>query len=118
MGKPLQLTFEKPRNKRSNNQNAYYWSTVLVLVKQGLKEATGENRTTESIHYQILLPLFAPINEIINKETGEFLSERITSSQMTTVQFMQYILEIQRWASEFLGIVIPDPNQETTLDFN
>ena len=117
-GKDVMITFSKPKKSRSNNQNAYYWGVVINLIQEGLLDATGELRSSNDIHYNILLPLFAPKNEIINKESGEVLNERITSSEMTTVQFMEYILEIQKWAAEFLCIDIPDPNQETTLNFD
>lgn len=117
-GKDVLITFEKPKKHRSNNQNAYYWGVVLSIIQTGLLDATGELRNVNDIHYNILLPMFAPLNEISNTETGEVITERITSSQMTTVQFMEYILEIQKWASEFLCIDIPDPNQETTLNFD
>lgn len=114
-GKNVVITFSKPKKSRSNNQNAYYWGVVINLVQQGLVDATGELRSTNDIHYNILLPMFAPINDIVNKDTGEVINERITSSAMTTTQFMEYIISIQQWAAEFLNINIPDPNQELTL---
>lgn len=117
-GKDIIITIEKAKKKRSNPQNNFYWGAVLPLIQQGLKDATGEFRTTENIHYRILLPLFAPVNEIVNQDTGQCLSERLSSSEMSTVQFMDYIMEIQKWAAEFLSIVIPDPNHETTLKFD
>lgn len=114
-GKNVVITFSKPKKSRSNNQNAYYWGVVINLVQQGLLDATGELRSANDIHYNILLPMFAPINDIINKEMGEVINERITSSAMTTTQFMEYILEIQKWSAEFLNIDIPNPNEEITL---
>ena len=94
--KEIVLTFEKKKKKRSNNQNAYYWGVVLPILQNGLLDATGELRTTQNIHYKILLPLFAPDIEIVNKQTGQILNEKLTSSELTTTQFMEYILEIQK----------------------
>jgi lipopolysaccharide export system permease protein len=54
----------------------------------------------------------------VNKETGECIVERLTSSDLTTTQFCEYILEIQKWGSEFLGIDIPSPNEENLLNFD
>lgn len=116
-GKEILITVEKAKKQRSNQQNRYYWGACLPLVQQGLKEATGELRSVESIHYNILLKMFAPVNEIVNTQTGEVITESISSSEMGTVQFMEYIQEIQKWAAEFLGIDIPSPNEETTLNF-
>ena len=36
---------------------------------------------------------------------------------MTTTQFCEYILEIQKWASEFLAIDIPSPNENLEIFF-
>ena len=117
-GKEVVITFSKPKKQRSNNQNAYYWSIVLPLVQKGLLDATGELRSNDNIHYKILLPLFAPTNEIVNTDTGESLLERLTSSEMTTTQFCEYIMEVQKWGAEFLGIDIPSPNEENLLNFD
>jgi len=116
--KDVVITFSKPKKSRSNNQNNFYWGVVLPLIQNGLLDATGELRSYNNIHYKILLPLFAPTNEIINKETGECIVERLTSSDLTTTQFCEYILEIQKWAAEFLGIDIPSPNEENLINFD
>lgn len=117
-GKEVVITFTKPKKARSSGQNRYYWGLVLPLVQNGLLEATGELRSCDNIHYKILLPLFAPTNEIINKDTGECINERLTSSDLTTTQFCEYILEIQKWGAEFLGIDIPSPNEENLLNLD
>jgi hypothetical protein len=116
--KDVVITFSKPKKNRSNNQNRYYWGLVLPLIQNGLLDATGELRSYDNIHYKILLPLFAPTNEIVNKDTGECIVERLTSSDLTTTQFCEYIIEIQKWAAEFLGIDIPSPNEENLLNFD
>jgi hypothetical protein len=115
-GKDVLITFEKPKKHRSNNQNAYYWGVVLSIIQTGLLDATGELRNVNDIHYNILLPMFAPINDITNLDTGEIVSERITSSEMTTTQFMEFILDIQKWAAEFLSVDIPNPNEQNMLN--
>lgn len=117
-GMDVLLTFEKHKKKRSNPQNNFYWGICIPLIQNELKEATGEYKSVNDIHYKILLPLFAPIREIININTGECLEEKLSSSEMTTTQFCQYILEIQKWASEFLGIDIPNPNEKIIINFD
>jgi len=115
--KTIKITIERSRRKRSNQQNAYYWGVCLPIVQNGLYDATGETRDLNSIHYQILLPLLAPKREIVNKESGEVINEKMTSSEMTTTDFMEYINEVQKWSAEFLNVDIPDPNEELTLNF-
>lgn len=117
-GSDVVISFEKPKKKRSNPQNAFYWGVCIVLVQQGLKDATGEFRSADNIHYNILLPLFAPLRELVNTTSGEITSERLTSSDMTTTQFAEFIMEIQNWAKEFLNIDIPNPNEDLQITFN
>jgi len=114
-GSEIVITIQKAKKLRSNPQNSYYWGIVLNIVQQGLKEATGEFRTVENIHYNILLKMFAPEREIVNIETGECITEKITSSEMTTSQFSDYIMEIQKWSAEFLCVTIPSPNEYLIL---
>lgn len=114
-GKDVEITLQRKRKTRSNPQNSFYWGVVLPLVQMGLKDATGEVRDFNSIHYQILLPLLAPKRDIVNTDTGMVISEKMTSSELTTTEFSLYVDEIQKWAAEFLGINIPDPNEELML---
>lgn len=117
-GREIEITLQRKRKTRSNPQNNFLWGAVLPLVQHGLAESCGEIRDAQSIYRNILLPLFAPVREVINTETGEVLSERITSSEMSTTEFCQFIMEIQKWSAEFLGVVIPDPGQSTEIQFN
>ena len=116
-GKEITITFAKAKKYRSNNQNSYYWGVCIPLVQSGLKEATGEYFVNNNIHYDILLKMFAPELEIVNKSTGQIMTRQISSSDMTTTQFLEFIMEVQKWASEFLGINIPDPNEEILINF-
>jgi hypothetical protein len=115
--KEVVISFSNLKRSRSNSQNKFYWGVVIPLIQNGLLEATGELRSSDNIHYKILLPLFAPINEIVNKNTGEIINEKLTSSDLTTTQFQIYFLEIQKWSAEFLNIDIPNPNEENLINF-
>lgn len=117
-GKQITIRIERTKKKRSNPQNSYYWGCCLPLIQLGFKEVTGEFRTAENLHYNILLPLFAPIKEIPNKLTGEIVKEKVRSSEMNTTQFSEYILEIQKWSAEFLGIYLPEPNENIKLELD
>ena len=117
-GSDVVISFDKPKKKRSNNQNQYYWGCCIPLIQNGLKDATGEFRSADNIHYNILLPLFAPLREIVNINTGEITNERLTSSDMTTTQFCEYIMELQKWSKEFLNIDIPNPNEDLQFSYD
>jgi len=37
---------------------------------------------------------------------------------MTTSQFMDFVAYVQQWAAEFLGVDIPNPNEEILLNLD
>ena len=111
-GKSVTLSLEKG-GKRSNQQNRYYWSVIIKYIV----EHTGQD--ADDVHEYLKGKFNAVEFEIPRKDTGEVVDQaRIgrTTTKMTTIEFMQYVEKIQRWASEFLGIAIPDPNQTEWLD--
>ena len=115
--KEVVITIEKKQSKRSSPQNNYLWGVVYEIVKQGLYDATGETMSSNAIHYELLLPKFAPEREIVNKETGEVITQKITSSAMTKSEFSEYVDNISKFASEFLNVEIPASDQELILNF-
>jgi hypothetical protein len=96
----IEVTVEKARSRRSLNQNAYYWGVVLKL----LSEHTGYE--IEEMH-EVLKVLFNQGN------FGEVKFGKSTA-KLSTIDFMAYLEQIQRWAAQELGVVIPDPNQEVS----
>ena len=117
-GKEIVVTIDKAKKTRSNNQNNFYWGVCIPLIQSGLKDATGEFFGNDNIHYDMLLKMFAPTFDVVNIHSGQVMSRQISSSEMTTTQFCSYILEIQKWAAEFLNIDIPDPNEEILISFD
>lgn len=114
-GKNITLTIEQTKSKRSNPQNKYYWGLVIPLIKEGLYNNYGQVFNTETIHYYLLSARFAPVNTLINEDTGEVIDIKIRTSEMSKTQFSDYILEIQKFAAEFLNIEIPLPNEKLEL---
>lgn len=115
-GKDLLITFEKIKKKRSNQQNAYYWGIVIVIIKSALK-STGNNLSENDVH-DLLRLKFLKETIAIKEETGEVIERVKSTTELTTSQFMDYIAEIQQFAAEYFDVIIPDPNEEITLNFN
>lgn len=90
---------------RSNEQNKYYWGVCVYLIS----EYTGFS--TEETH-EVLKHLFLRKEVILKQKSGAY-NIHITESttQLTTGEFKRYLEEIQKWASEALGLIIPDPNE-------
>lgn len=115
-GRDVLITFEKPKKKRSNNQNSYYWGIVIVLIKSALKD-TGNNLNTNDVH-DLLRLKFLKETISIKYETGEVIERVRSTTELTTSQFMDYIAEIQQFAAEYFDLIIPDPNTEIILNFD
>ena len=102
--KKVSFVIEKFKRKRSNEQNSYYWGVLIKILSDELGYEPAE------IH-ELLKYKFLGLEEIKIKDTRE---KRIISTQsLSTVDFMLYIEQVQRWAST-LNIYIPDPNEDMT----
>ena len=115
-GKDVLISFEKIKKKRSNQQNAFYWGIVIVIIKSCLK-STGNNLSENDVH-DLLRLKFLKETISIKEETGEVIERVKSTTELTTSQFMDYIAEIQQFAAEYFDVIIPDPNEEITLNFN
>lgn len=113
-GKEFQITIEKKKKSRSLNQNAYYWGVVIPSVRAGLHDL-GMKLSRQEVHELLKLKFLK--KEIINEKTGEVFEYIGGSSELTTSEFMDFIADIQQFASEYLNIVIPSPNEQTNIEF-
>jgi len=100
-------------NKRSEQQNRYYWGLVIPLVQNGIKDL-GTELTKEETH-NFLKSKFN-YTEIINKETGEYIQVPRSTTILNKEAFSEYIAKIQQFSAEFLNVVIPDPGQQMELE--
>lgn len=106
-GKDIIIDIEVRTGKRSNPQNAYYWGVVIMMVQAALNEYGNEFTRQETHEF-----LKAKFNfKEVEVSEGHYLDIPVSTTKLDTVGFMEYILKIQQFGSEMLGIVIPDPNQ-------
>lgn len=108
------LVTVKDYRKRSLSQNAYYWGVIVPLVKNGLYEAGfDEVKTTADAHEVMKHVLLR--NRLVSKQTGDVIDIAGSSSKLTIPEFNNYIETICKWASEYLGVVIPTPGEELAM---
>lgn len=115
-GKDVLITFEKPKKKRSNPQNAFYYGVVIPIVQNCLRDA-GYIMNNDATHDLIKLKF---LKEVIltNEETGEVLERVKSTTELSTSQFMDFISEIRMFTIEYFGADIPEPNENLTLKFD
>ena len=102
------VTVEKIYNKKSNQQNRYYWAVVVPMVFNALIQL-GHDLTEDDTH-EILKEKFLSKKQFTDTKTGEHIEFSGTTKDLKTIEMMEYIDKIIRWSSEFLNIFIPSPD--------
>lgn len=93
-GKSITITIQESKKQRSNDQNSYYWSVVLPFIVEGIAELQGEPTTSNEIH----------------KQMKRDFNDGNSTTELNPKQFNEYLNKVVRFASEFLNITIPEPN--------
>jgi hypothetical protein len=98
--------------RRTNPQNRYYHGLVVPMIKRAM-EQEGNEFTTEETH-EFLKARFNTV-EMLNRETGEVITVPRSTARLTTVEFMDFIAKIQRFAAEWFGLDIPSPGEQMKM---
>ena len=98
-GKRVEIIVRKQKSQRSIDQNRAYWGIVIEILSDHL----GYDK--DEVHSAMKVKFASRIDE----KTGLIVVE--STAKMNTVRFNKYYEDIQRWASEFLNVYIPDPNE-------
>lgn len=114
-GKDVEITIQRKRKKRSNNQNKYYWGVIIPCVQQGLFDTQGEWLNSDAVH-EFLKQNFN-YKEIVNENNGEVIKLGLTTTDKTTVEFEEYQDKCRQFADEFLNIIVPLPNQQSEINY-
>lgn len=113
-GKNVVIKFERKGSKRSCPQNRYYWGCVIKEITLRLRELGHQWLTDEDVHDMMRMKFNY---EQVISEQGEVLELPKSTTTLTKTQFAEYVDNIRMWASGFLSINIPDPNQDLTMQF-
>lgn len=101
-GKQVDITVKRHRENRSLNQNNYYWGVVVPMVG----EAIGET-DIEAVHEVLKLEH----NYYIAKVGDREIRVPQSTAELSTDEFESYLERVRRWASEFLNLYVPLPNE-------
>lgn len=111
------VTIRKYKKSRSNAQNSYYHGIVVNAVRDGLIDMgfAKYSLSNETVH-EMLKQKF--LKEDMANEDGVYISVTKSTTELSTTDMMNYIDDIIRWSAEFLSIVIPLPNEQSTINYN
>ena len=119
-GRQIEVTFRRKRKRRSNEQNRYYWGVVIPEVIKGLIDVgnddfqLGNTVHAEQVHEFLKAEILQNGEEII-LAGGEMKRLPATTTTLTTTEHMEFIDKVRAWAGEFLGINIPEPNEQVEI---
>lgn len=99
----------KSTDVRSLDQNAYYWGVVILEAHKRITEL-GNDYSRETVH--LFFKFKFNYTEFPDLETGAV--ERIpnTTTDLTPLEFFEYVERIRQWSREFLDIEIPEPSPQ------
>jgi hypothetical protein len=106
-GKPVEVSVKRYRKRRSTQANAYYWGVVVAMIGDYVGESDPQ-----TIHEM----LKAAHNYEIKTVDGKEIRIPQSTADLTTVEFKEYIERVTRWASEYLSLYIPEPNEVEIAD--
>ncbi|MCK9220237.1 MAG: hypothetical protein M0P47_09340 [Bacteroidales bacterium] len=104
---------EKLYKKRSQEENKYYWGVVINEFCRGYKDMTSEDITPETAHE--LLKQKCNGKDVPHPETGEILTVGRTTTELTTIQFIEYWDRCRDWIQDWFGIYVPAPNEQMEI---
>jgi len=115
-GMEVLLTFEKPKKKRSNSQNAYLWSVLYPISQNAIRDMWGEVWSIEKVHE--FYKLHFNYVEKVNEQTGEVVKIPKSTTENTTTQQEEYHAQIREFLSEWFNVTAPLPNEDISIIFD
>ena len=114
-GKEIEVLFRRKKKPRSSPQNAYYWGVVVQLIHEAMLDV-GDVVHPQEVH-EFLKFRFLRVQKI-DHETGELKYEYSRSTtDLSTIEFMEYIEMCIQFAAEYLNTVIPPPGEQAEIQF-
>ena len=107
------LLTSKPKNIRTLSQNKFYWAVMVPMVFDGLRDMGYDEIKNDNQAHEILKARFLK-KTVGNPETSMTLETIRSTTELTKLEFCEYIEEIQKFGAEFLNIQIPNPNEQLT----
>jgi len=114
-GKHVHFEVTVHRNKKSVQQNKYYWGAIIPFVQKIFADA-GENMRNVEVHYVLSAQFLPEKPPVVNPLTGEVSTVRYRYSELTTKGFSAYFDAIGAFVLETTGLVLPAPEDLLQLD--
>ena len=100
-GKECEFIARRKGARKSNKQNKYYRGIVVKLIAENC------GYTPDRAHGALLMKFFKEVDP----ENGAEYIRSTRLDQWKTIEWEEKMSEIRQWASEFLSLYIPKPNE-------
>lgn len=97
----VEVCISKKKNKRTLDQNNYYWSLCEIVGNE-----LGYD--SEEVHEIFKQRFLKKEKEIMVENHKIKLEKTISTTKLSTIQFMQYINKIKQFCAIELSIYLPD----------
>jgi hypothetical protein len=111
----IHITFHKKSNSKSNKQLGYYFSVIVAIMQNCIKEEWQEIWTKQETH-EFLLSNFN-YEELVNEETGQILRKVRRSSANNTKEQEAYHQKCRQFILEYFNVVVPLPEKQVKITF-
>jgi len=103
----VEVVVSRRGRPRTNKQNRWYWGVAVKMIAEYAHE------DPEKIHEFLKGEFCIQDIVVIKLKNGSEVTRKIpmSTTQLLTTGFNKYKGDIQSWAREFLGLIIPDPEQ-------
>jgi hypothetical protein len=108
-GKAVEVVIRPVEAKRSANQNAYYWGVVIKILQEDTQHE--DTKTDKKRIHDALRGMFLSRKDWLGKEIV------LSTTELSTAEFEEYLSKIRRWAEIALGSRIPLPNEVEIPEF-
>jgi hypothetical protein len=111
-GKEVEVIVKRKKKSRSNQQNKYLHGILIPCFKQALNEVGFNEVNTNEKCKDLLKALFLQY-EIVNDSTGEVITTFKNTSELSTMEFMEFVDKAIDYAKQNLNYTIYPPNEQS-----
>ena len=94
------------KRRRSNDQNAYYWSAFVTPFCEWLRGAYGDDSIKVAEAHEYLKRRVLKPREGVNPNTGEVMKLAHTTTELNTKEFSDYLDRAAFFLADFADITV------------
>ena len=113
-GKEISIEIKKKKRNRSNQQNKFLHGCLIPEFRKALNEVGFNEVNTNEKCKDLLKALFLQY-EIVNDSTGEVITTFKNTSELSTMEFMEFVDKAIDYAKQNLNYTIYPPNEQSEI---